>query len=164
MVDVMPRPRPHWRAPYKINHPGKGTAWPAFVAKRTAFNDFSPESNRRQCAAIKRNGDRCGNNAVQGVSVCRMHRGTAGAFEKLRSVRPETKRSVSGTAGRKALAALALVQAPEGLDVSTLPAGQGPVDGRGPGQGLVALGRAYEAFLNRELDPKSWRLQCQRKT
>ncbi len=152
----MPRPRPSWRAPF-IRYPkGAGPgAHAAFLAKRTAFNDFSPGSGRRQCVAIaKGSGDRCRNNAVQGAERCRTHKGIAPAIRNLKRDHgaDKVRRLVHKHKAREALFAIGLKPAPEGLEVKA-----NAVQG-------VKRGRLFEAYRNRAYAPGMFQeifLQCQ---
>ena len=148
------RPRPQWRKPY-LNYPkGGGPGLNAlFVARRTAFGDFSPGSGRRQCVSIaKHSGERCRRDAVQGAAQCRVHKGISPALAKLRRERGAhvQRLDISATA-RRALCAIAFDAAPEGFS--------------GKACGATARGRLYEAYRNRAYAPDVYRLYlCQSKT
>jgi len=77
-------------------------------ARRTSFGDFSPGSGRTQCRCIARStGLRCRQDAVQGVTACRSHGGTAGAVTWAKKRDPRFRRAASGTAARRILAEVA---------------------------------------------------------
>lgn len=148
------RARPKWRAPFipypKGGGPGVNAA---MLARRTSFGDFSPASGRRQCESIARiSGERCRNDCVIGASTCRVHKGIRAAYWKAKALDPRVMRS-KVQAGRRSIAALAYGHAPDGLDMAQAPTG------------IIARGAFFEAFRNRELDPKTWKrmLECQTK-
>jgi hypothetical protein len=147
------RPRPQWRKPYRTYPKGGGPGvHAAFVAKRTAFGDFSPGSGRRQCVSIaKHTGERCRRDAVQGANQCRTHKGISPALYKLRQERgPHVQRLDTGATARRALCAIAFDAAPDGFS------GEAP--------NATARGRLYEAFRNRAYAPDVYRLYlCQTK-
>jgi hypothetical protein len=88
-------------------------------ARRTSFSDFSPGSGRTQCRCIARStGERCRHDAVQGVTACRTHGGTAGAVTRAKHREPRFRRAASGTVARATLARIAIaagIMSGEGL-------------------------------------------------
>lgn len=141
------RPRPKWRAPLRSYPKGGGPGVnDAFLARRSAFGDFSPGSGRRQCRAIaKSTGEQCRCDAVQGAFVCRKHRGIASAFVNAKRKDSRIQRSNNVGESRRTLASLAFMDTPEGLKVER-------IDTQ-----TVARGRLFEAWRNRELDPESYK-------
>jgi hypothetical protein len=122
----------------KINYPkGRGPRiHPAFVAKRTPFGDFSPESGRRQCVSIsKQTQKRCRCAAVQGAMQCRVHGGLAVVLSVLKRRKVKVYRAVRQGAARRLLFVAGL-EAPEGCRI--------PDGVKG-----VARGRFVEAYRNR---------------
>jgi hypothetical protein len=125
-------------------------------AKRTPFNDFSPESGRRQCVSIaKMTGKRCGCAAIPGADRCRVHKGISPAIRNLRrdSDRP-IHRATNDLVARMTLCAVGYGPEPEGLE-SVLDGVHGSL-----------RGRLIEAYQNRALCPGEYKeilLKCQNK-
>jgi len=110
------------------------------MARRTSFGDFSEGSGRRQCVAIvKRTGERCRKDAVQGAERCASHRGKAHALIRARARGEEVIPVTPGATARRLLAALAL-DPPEGAEGITSE------------RGLVDLGRKILAVTGKLKD------------
>jgi hypothetical protein len=113
------------------------------------LGDFSDGSGRRQCiVTAKSTGKRCGCDAVQGANRCYVHKGIRDA----RNANPEIIRLDKGQKAREALARIGFGPPPEGLDIGET------------ARGIVARGRLYESYQNRQYAPKLFKemsLACQ---
>lgn len=152
-LSSMARSRPSWIAPL-FSHPGNPATFPATLARRTAFGCFTPDSGRRQCQGVARStGKRCGCDAVTGSEYCHLHGGARFLERRAQEWNPGARLAPGrNKAGRRLLAAIGAGELPEGfpshvgrIAVSELSS--------------TARGRLVEAWLNRELDPATWR-QC----
>jgi hypothetical protein len=130
--------RPAWRVATSSATPRKPIIPPA-PDKRSAWGDFTPGNGRTQCKALARStGKRCGHDALQGATACRVHGGFAMAYRRQREALDATGKA---TATRNALRAPRRALARIGATVSALP------DGSPVPVSPVERGRAWELAM-----------------
>jgi hypothetical protein len=133
--------RPKWRAPFKVTGGPRPVQSAAFLAKRPTVAD-----HRRCQATARMTGKQCRLPAMRGAQRCRSHGGleAAAVAEAELYGRPVI---ILRRKHQRALAALGSREWPEGLERRADLLELGP----------VARGRLFEAYMNRELDPKTYR-------
>jgi hypothetical protein len=109
--------RPRWRVPTSSGTPN---ARP--IAGRSTWGAFEPGNGRTQCKAVARStGKRCGLDALQGATACRVHGGYGLAYRRQREALDRVARPMVTLSGarspRRALAAI-------GATVSASPDGR----------------------------------------